>query len=252
MSPTGSMKAFHHVTLAVKDVPSAVADWESLLGWTRAGDQGARFDLASGFIELVAAGEGPTGVVGVAVVANDISALAEAINSAGGSASYTPAGTVRVSPSSLNGVSLELLELDGPPLQNSDLGFTRFSHLVVAVSDFESTVEQWKSYFGAWPSKVENSGEVSEHVPVGKAWFGITAAGTNAEALERFVARSGEGVYAVGIVVDDLTQTVADLQGRGARLIGDATSPQLFVHPATTHGLLMNLVQSGAAFLGDS
>jgi methylmalonyl-CoA/ethylmalonyl-CoA epimerase len=240
VSPTGSLLAFHHVSIAVGDLPSAVADWEGALGWPAS--EGSRFGLADGYLELVAAGEGPVGVVEVAVVVNDVLALAADIERAGGTVVRHADGTVAVDRSSVSGVPLLLCPKGAAPTTPATGAFQRISHLVVAVSDLGEAVARWSGYLGAWPPKKEAGGEVSEHVPVGRAWFGLTAAGTNAEAIERFIARSGEGIYAVGLVVDDPAAVASELVARGARVIGDGTTPQTFIHPATTHGLLVALV----------
>lgn len=247
MSPTGSMLAFDQLTVAVKDVDSAAADWELLLGWHPAERDSARFDLEAGSIQLIPAGDGPTGVVKVSVAARHVAAIADRIETAHGKIAARDGRTLHIDAASLNGVPLALVEADGPTINTGQSNYVRINHLVVAVSDLSSAIQRWKGYFGAWTPKAENPGEISEHVPVGDSWFGLTAAGTNGEALERFIARSGEGVYAVGIVVDDLPRAVAELQSRGARLIGDAGSPQVFVHPASTHGVLINLVPAKGA-----
>ncbi len=73
-------------------------------------------------------------------------------------------------------------------------------------------------------------------------WFGLTAAGTDAGALRRFLDRRGEGVYALGVIVDDWAGTVKSLRRNGARLLTSEASSQTFVHPATTHGVLIEVV----------
>lgn len=242
MNPIQSLLAFHHVSIAVSDAPSAIADWESALGWAASG--GSRFALDEGYLELVEAEDGPLGVVEVAVVVNDVVAVAADIERAGGLVHRQADGTVAVDRSSISGVPLLLCGEDTAITTTATGPFRRISHLVVAVSDLPTEVARWSSYVGEWPVVHQPGAEVSEHVPVGGAWFGLTAAGTNAEALERFIARSGEGIYAVGLTIDDLPSAASELKSRGARLIGDGTTPQTFVHPATTHGLLVAIVPS--------
>lgn len=242
MNPTGSLLAFHHVSMAVIDLPSTVADWEGALGWPAS--EGSRFALDDGYLELVAAGEGPVGVVEVAVVVDDVVALTADIERAGGKVERRSDGTVAVEPSSISGVPLLLCGPETVTTTRATGPFDGFSHLVVAVLDLPVAVERWSGYVGAWPADEQPGAEVSEHVPVGSAWFGLTAAGTNAEALSRFIAKSGEGIYAVGLTVQDPAGVASALAARGARLIGDGTTPQTFVHPATTHGLLVAIVPS--------
>jgi hypothetical protein len=113
---------------------------------------------------------------------------------------------------------------------------------VVAVADDEAAWQIWAAVFGAWPKHLMPQGGVAHHVPDGIAWRGPTAAGTNAGAPARFVRRRGEGIYALAVVVDDHPAPVAALDRRGVHLTGGPGFPQTFVHPATTHGILLDLV----------
>ncbi|MGH3154402.1 MAG: hypothetical protein ACRDOB_27270 [Streptosporangiaceae bacterium] len=114
--------------------------------------------------------------------------------------------------------------------------------MVVAVENDDAALRNWARAFGEWAPHAMGGHEVAHHVPVGAAWFGLTAAGTDAGALRRFVDRRGEGVYALGLVVDDWPGTVASLRRSGARLIDSPESGQTFIHPASTHGVLIELV----------
>jgi catechol 2,3-dioxygenase-like lactoylglutathione lyase family enzyme len=241
MSEVGPLLGFHHLTLAVTDLPAAKADWEARLGWPPAAGS-AVFGLADAYLELVAANGGPTGVVEVGVVVDDVRALTAQLESAGATVQQQPGGHVAVDRQCINGVPLQIRSRDTDLSPVATGPFGRINHVVVAVVDYAATLARWASYFGDPPAEYDSALEVSVHVPVGSGWFGITAAGTNAQALERFIARAGEGVYSVGLTVDDRARTLTDLQARGARIIGDETTPQTFVHPATTHGLLLDIV----------
>ncbi len=65
----------------------------------------------------------------------------------------------------------------------------------------------------------------------------------------RFLATRGEGVHHIAFLVEDLPQTLARAQATGFRLIDER--PRLgargrliaFVHPKSTHGVLIEFVQ---------
>jgi methylmalonyl-CoA/ethylmalonyl-CoA epimerase len=239
-------RRFHHVTLAVADLSSAVADWTERLGWEPAvvTSERATFALDDGFIDLVPTREpdAGSGVVAVSVVVDDVHAVAERIEAAGTTVTHHPDGRVTMDPSALTGVPLELHADEPVPDAPSPSPFRRINHVVVAVHDDADALARWAGMFGAWPTEVQQGEEVAHHLPVGIAWFGLTSAGTDSTALGRFLERRGEGVYALALVVDDHADTVTELASRGARMIGDATSPQVFVHPSTTHGILIDVV----------
>ena len=52
----------------------------------------------------------------------------------------------------------------------------------------------------------------------------------------------GEGIHTMAMAVDDLQQTVDHLKAHDVRLIGEG-GPQVFVHPKSTHGILLQLTQ---------
>jgi hypothetical protein len=113
--------------------------------------------------------------------------------------------------------------------------------VVVAVEDDDAALRNWGQAFGSWPAHSMGGREHAHHVPVGAAWFGLTAAGTDAGALRRFLDRRGEGVYAVSLIASDWSRTLESLRRNGARLIASTDSNQTFVHPATTHGVLIEV-----------
>jgi methylmalonyl-CoA epimerase len=64
--------------------------------------------------------------------------------------------------------------------------------------------------------------------------------------VHRFLERRGEGVYQVRFLVDDVDGTMAELSGRGLRTIegarADGHADVGFVHPASTHGVLFEVL----------
>lgn len=120
----------------------------------------------------------------------------------------------------------------------------RIHHVVVAVADEPAALATWRAAFGFRPAPEGPDGLlVRHHVPVGDAWFGVTSRGTDAHALARFVERRGEGVYAIALVVTDRADAVARVTDAGAHVIGDVRDSQVFVHPRSTHGVLLELAE---------
>ena len=58
--------------------------------------------------------------------------------------------------------------------------------------------------------------------------------------MGRALEKRGEGIHTLAIEVDDMEATVASLKQGGAQLIGEG-GPQVFVHPKSTHGILIQL-----------
>jgi methylmalonyl-CoA/ethylmalonyl-CoA epimerase len=243
-------RRFHHVAIGVRDLDAAVADWADRLLWPPASrsTQGATFALDDSYIQLVPAAEGSVGVTSVSVVVDDIEATAERLTSKGVSFSLSPEEYVTVDPAAVSGVPMVLRPEDtGTDGVDRARGghsrpYRRLNHIVVAVADDEAARASWAGLFGDWTEQPGHAVEAVHHVPVGIAWFGLTGSGTDATALARFVERRGEGVYALALVVDDHPAMIASLENSGAQLIRQESSSQTFVHPKTSHGILIDLV----------
>jgi hypothetical protein len=238
------------VTLYVADLDAAVGASERQLefGPPSRTAQGRQFRLPGVDVELRPApadGSVPPGSVEVHVGVTDRE-RAERVLAKQGIAATARLDGLALSPADLNGVRLVLASAGGQasdhePDQAPYLGI---SHVVVAVQDADAAIGRWTRLFR--PSSPGHANrEHAHHIPAGRqAWFGITATGTDSDAIGRFLERRGEGVYAVGVLVGDREQRARRLAGAGARLVQG--SGQVFVHPATTHGILVELVPAGS------
>jgi methylmalonyl-CoA epimerase len=67
--------------------------------------------------------------------------------------------------------------------------------------------------------------------------------------IAKFLEKRGEGLHHVALHVPDLKQAVATLKATGARLISDEIKTgagghqYVFVHPSSTGGVLVELIQ---------
>jgi 4-hydroxyphenylpyruvate dioxygenase-like putative hemolysin len=240
-----TFRSFDAVRIAVADLQAAVTGWREQLGWppSRVSDDGAIFLLDSTAVDLrsAVAGQMP-GVTAIAVSVDDAERAVRHLESAGYRVERATDGTVCLAARELNGVTLELRQ-DGTGARRRSPGpYRRINHVVVAVQDDDMALHNWARAFGRWPAHAVGGQEHFHHVPVGRAWFGLTDAGTDTGALRRFLDRRGEGVYALGLIVDDWPQTLENLRRNGARLIDSPHSNQTFVHPATTHGVLIEVM----------
>ncbi len=136
--------------------------------------------------------------------------------------------------------------------------FTRIDHVGIAVRDLEQSAQFYESTFGL----TVVSRETNEAQGVREAML-VVADGPNGgsyvQLLEplaedtpvgKFLARNGEGVHHVGYGVDDVAAALADLSGRGVRLVderprhGSMGASIAFLHPKSVGGVLTELVQA--------
>ena len=86
-------------------------------------------------------------------------------------------------------------------------------------------------------------------VPVGESRLELLEATSETSAIAKFIAKRGEGLHHVCLKVPDLPASVARLKTDGVRLVSDEIKTgagghqYVFVHPASTGGVLLELVQ---------
>lgn len=233
--------------LAVPDASAAAQSWQRLLGLpSREVGYGAhRIDLGSAWLELSDQGD-EIPRIEVAIEAGGSAVTFDRVRSR---ASATGDEGVALDPGYFNGVHLRVVESaspsesDRPDQQPPEPSvFCGVSHVVVAVRDAEAALQGWQGVVGTWPVGPGHTAEHAHHVPIGDAWFGLTSSGTDADALGRFLDTRGEGIYAIGLRVSDREAAREHLLGAGGRLI-EAPTGQCFLHPASTHGFLVDIVE---------
>src|ERR1700704_3991046 len=89
-------------------------------------------------------------------------------------------------------------------------------------------------------------------VPVGESRLELLEATSDDSTIAKFIAKRGEGLHHVCLRVPDLEAAVAKLQGDGVRLVsneiktGAGGHRYIFVHPQSTGGVLIELVEGGS------
>jgi methylmalonyl-CoA/ethylmalonyl-CoA epimerase len=133
----------------------------------------------------------------------------------------------------------------------------RLAHLGVAVSAHADALRFWRDLLGLPLQHVEHvdaDGVSVAMLPLGPGRGGATLellqpdAGDN--PVRRFLGKRGPGIHHVALEVDDLQGLCARLKAAGIRLIDEAPRPGAqgttvaFVHPQSTGGVLVELVQA--------
>lgn len=132
----------------------------------------------------------------------------------------------------------------------------QIDHIGIAVDDLTASLAFFRDALGL---ELEGSEEVaSQRV---RAHF-LNAGGAALELLEstaadspiaKFVARRGPGLHHITLRVDDIAAALSQLKARGIRLIDEHARPGAegaqvaFIHPASTHGVLVELKQQPAS-----
>lgn len=130
--------------------------------------------------------------------------------------------------------------------------FRGVRHIGIAVKDSEAAIKLFSSLFEA--KHFETT--VSEEHGLKLTFFQV--AGVNVELLEpirgdvtvaKFLESKGEGFHHIAFEVTDIQKVLADLKKAGVKLIDEAPRRGAhgnliaFVHPSSTHGVLIELCQ---------
>jgi methylmalonyl-CoA epimerase len=93
-------------------------------------------------------------------------------------------------------------------------------------------------------------------VPCGESRIELLEPTSDESPVAKFLARRGEGMHHVAVHVDDLQGAVDKLKASGARLINEEIKVgagghlYVFVHPQSTGGVLLELVQEQPPGIG--
>ena len=124
------------------------------------------------------------------------------------------------------------------------MAITKYDHLVVRVSDLEAGIATYRDTLGLELDRTDES----EALGIKQAFFNLPGGGfievvapTDPDsAVGKALEGRGEGMHTIAFEVDDLSATCDAMKAGGARLIGEG-GPQVFVHPKSTHGILLQL-----------
>jgi methylmalonyl-CoA epimerase len=130
-------------------------------------------------------------------------------------------------------------------------GKFKIDHLGIAVRSLETALEFYRDQLGLKVSLRETVAAEKVNVamlPLGQPRIELLEATEPDSVIGKFVDKRGEGLHHVAIQVPDLNAAVERLKSKGARLLNDPRPGAgghlyVFVHPSSTGGVLLELIQ---------
>jgi len=128
----------------------------------------------------------------------------------------------------------------------------KIHHLGIAVSSLAAARPVFEKLLGKPPDSVEVVEEQKVRVAmfqVGESRLELLEATDQDSPIARSVAKRGQGIHHVAVEVEDLVGTLRKLESEGVRVIdreprrGAGKEQIAFLHPASTAGVLIELVQ---------
>jgi methylmalonyl-CoA epimerase len=128
---------------------------------------------------------------------------------------------------------------------------SRIDHLGIAVRSLDTALQFYEQQLGFTVGLRETVEQEKVNVamlPAGGPRIELLEATTPDSVIAKFIEKRGEGLHHVAIKVSDLASIVERLKSQGARLLNDPRPGAgghlyVFVHPSSTGGVLLELIQ---------
>jgi len=126
------------------------------------------------------------------------------------------------------------------------------NHIAIVVEDIEDALGFWRDAFGLELSHVEevpDQRSVVAFLPTDDAEIELVKPVDDGSGVARYLQRRGPGVHHICFEVDDIEACLENLRQRGVTLInetptiGTGGKKIAFVHPKSTHGVLVELYE---------
>ena len=127
----------------------------------------------------------------------------------------------------------------------------QIDHLGIAVRSLDIALQFYEHQLGfteAQRETVEQEKVKVAMLPAGESRIELLEATEPDSVIAKFIEKRGEGLHHVALKVPDLAATVDRLRTQGARLLNDPRPGAgghlyVFVHPSSTGGVLLELIQ---------
>lgn len=128
----------------------------------------------------------------------------------------------------------------------------RIDHIALVVEDIEKALGFWQDGLGMKLSHLEDvPGEQSivAFLPAKESEVELVQPTTEDSGVARYLKKRGPGLHHICLEVYDIEATLAQLKAKGMRLINE--TPEIgtggkkiaFIHPESTHGVLVELYE---------
>jgi LAO/AO transport system kinase len=132
-------------------------------------------------------------------------------------------------------------------------------HIGIAVSNLDEALAFYRDALGLEidaPEEVASQRVRAHFIPAGDAALELLEATAADSPIAKYVAKRGPGLHHITLRVADIRAMLAQLKAKGVRLIDEAPregahrSQVAFVHPASAHGVLVELKEAGGRTQG--
>lgn len=129
----------------------------------------------------------------------------------------------------------------------------KIDHVAIAVENLESALSVYKELFGLAPDHIETieTENVKEAMlAIGESHIQLIESTDPESTIAKFIAKNGPGLHHIAVNVDNLEEAMQTVTKAGGKIIGNGArtggggAQVAFVHPSSTSGVLIELVQT--------
>ena len=129
----------------------------------------------------------------------------------------------------------------------------KINHLGIATNGIEEALRFWSDALGlenVHTEVVEDQKVRVAMLPIGESRVELLEPTSDDSPISKFLAKRGGGIHHIAVEVDDIESALAGLSAKGMRLIDEKPRTGAegclvaFVHPSSTNGVLLELVQT--------
>jgi methylmalonyl-CoA epimerase len=129
---------------------------------------------------------------------------------------------------------------------------TEIDHIAIAVNDLDAAIEWYREAFGATVAHrevVQSDGVEEALLAVAESYVQLLTPTRDDSPVAKYRETRGEGIHHVGYRVDDCGAALDAIKKMGGKVLDEAPRPGsrgttvAFVHPKTSFGTLIELVQ---------
>jgi len=129
----------------------------------------------------------------------------------------------------------------------------KINHLGIATNSIDEALKFWADALGLENIHTETVEEQKVRVamlPIGESRIELLEPVTEDSPISKFLKNRGPGIHHIAVEVEDIEHALKQLKTRGLRLIdehprkGAEGCLVAFVHPASSGGVLLELVQT--------
>ena len=130
----------------------------------------------------------------------------------------------------------------------------KIDHIGIAVRSLAEAIKVYEDAIGLTVSgydQVDDQGVRVAMLDIGESRLELLEPTGPDSPIEKFMTRRGEGIHHIALRVDNIEEALAKLKTSGVRLVdqvprrGAHNTRIAFIHPSSTHGVLLELVEHG-------